>query len=221
MVHRRRKVPAQHFKQLPPYNPFTGEYAQLGDKADLTRVAMIQIAEEDTHDNYVVCRGFDPEAKKFFNAINVGKPYGVRGETGTYTVGEVYIAVKPLTRIGETPGMAETSDGHPADLNEEVGILVDDDDNPIAWILIDDGSGKGGTATMIQCTANGSVSESDATIDVNNVVVMQPVGGTLPGGGISEINNTHDWELDDGALIEAVWNDAEDRWETIQADCPA
>jgi hypothetical protein len=106
------------------------------------------VANADTHDNYVTCRGFDPESQKFLESVNVGKPYGLRG-TYPYQLAEVYPAMKARTRIGDTPGMAEYTTGHPADLDETVEILRDDDGNPIEWLLLDSG-GTGGTAPIIQ-----------------------------------------------------------------------
>jgi hypothetical protein len=91
---------------------------------------------EDTHDNYVVCRGFDPETRKFYDNLKVAKPYGVRG-TFPYQLAEVYPAIKARTALGDTPGVSATTTGQPADLDEEVEILKDDDDNPIAWLLLD------------------------------------------------------------------------------------
>jgi hypothetical protein len=99
---------------------------------------MMQIIEADTYDDYVVCRGFDPDSGRFLNSVNVGKPYGLRGNH-PYNVGEVYAAVKPKTKLGDTPGKAATSAGHPADLDEAVEILNDDDGNPIAWLLLETG----------------------------------------------------------------------------------
>ena len=119
---------------------------------DLTRVPMMQVIEEDTHDNYVVCQGYDPDYDKFFYKLSVAKPYGERGQTGIYNVGEVHPAVKPITIIGTTPGVAETT-GHPADLDEAVVKLTDENGIDVQWMLI--GVGKG----------NGLVGKLDADLD--------------------------------------------------------
>jgi len=109
---------------------------------------MMQVAAEDTHQDYVVCRGYDPRIRKFIDydeedlenkpGIPVGKPYGKRS-TGKYQVGQVFAAAIPVTRIGETPGVAATSQGHPADLDELIEILYDDDGVVVTWLLLDGG----------------------------------------------------------------------------------
>lgn len=124
----------------------TGEHAELLVPGITPHCAMMQVAAEDTHDDYVVCRGYDPRYKKFFDydeddletkpGIPVGKPFGSRSPD-TYEVGQVLPALIPLTRIGQTPGVAADSDGHPEDLDELVEILYDEDDHPINWMLLD------------------------------------------------------------------------------------
>jgi len=135
---RKRRQTAPHFRQLQPFNPLTGQFAKIGVGSEITRVAMMQVSEADTHDNFVVCRGFDPESGKFLNSVNVAKPYGVRG-TNPYVVGQVFAAAKPKTVLGDTPGVAATTVGHPADLTETVEILTDDSGNPVAWTILGDG----------------------------------------------------------------------------------
>ena len=142
---RKRKNPSPHFKLTPPYNPVTGQHEPLqAVKGQKPICAMMQVAAEDTHDDYVVCRGFDPEAKRFFDYIEgdpdkigllVGKPYGVRG-TYPYEIGQVFPAVKPVTKLGETPGVAAESTGHPADLDETIDILYAGS-RVVSWILLD------------------------------------------------------------------------------------
>jgi len=139
-VFRKRASPAPAFKQPAPFNPITGRFAPLGTSGVVTRVAMMQVIEADTHVNYVVCRGFDPETKRFFNTVNVAKPYGIRGAF-RYVVGNVLPAIKAKTILGDTPGVAETTIGHPVDLDETVGILLDDDGIAVSWILLDTGTG--------------------------------------------------------------------------------
>ncbi|GAG43279.1 unnamed protein product, partial [marine sediment metagenome] len=57
MTTRKRRQPSPDFKLPPPYNPVTGEHADLGKKGPIPAVALMQVIQEDTHDNYLVCRG--------------------------------------------------------------------------------------------------------------------------------------------------------------------
>lgn len=139
---RKRRAPAPGFKIPAPFNPITGQHAQIGSHGILSVCAIVQVIEEDTHDNYVVCRGFDPADGRFYNTINVAKPYSVRG-TKPYKVAEVYPAIKALGKLGFSPGVAATTTGQPADLDEEVEILKnetaegEEGENVISWLLLD------------------------------------------------------------------------------------
>jgi hypothetical protein len=128
---------------------------------------MMQIAKEDVHQNYVVCRGFDTRMAKFVDyaagddnkpGIPVAKPYGKRWKSA-YHIGQIFPAILPTQgrpdyvppsptavdwRVGQNPGVAETSRGHPADLSEAINELTTDDGTKyIAWMLLD----SGGTST--------------------------------------------------------------------------
>ena len=134
MTERKRRQPTPGFKLPHPYNPMTGQYADLGKKGPSPVVALMQVIEEDTYDNYLVCRGFDPETRKFYDSINVAKPYGVRGDNA-YEVGRVISCAKSQTQLGTNPGRAETTVGHPEDLDEAIVLLYADDGvSPIEWL---------------------------------------------------------------------------------------
>lgn len=154
---RKRRIPAPHFG-IPgaPFNPVTGQRAQMNPQATPgTILATFQVigddpddeATQDTHENYVVCRGFEPQIDPFFRylhdpktkpdttSIKVAKPYAVRG-TYPYKQGQILVAARILTRLGANQGKAVTSVGHPADLDEQAELLLDDDDVAIAWLDI-------------------------------------------------------------------------------------
>ncbi len=194
MTWRKRRSPAPAFRQPAPYDPRKGRYARVGVEGILSRVAMMQVvgddetvANEDTHDNYVLCRGYDPETRKFYHSVACGKPYGLRG-TNPYQLAEVIPAIKVMTRIGETPGVAETTVGHPADLDETIEILKDDAGHPIAWLLLDTGSGQrfrifrltealafGGTATANPRNWD-EVAGDDVTDTTTEITVWDYIG---------------------------------------------
>jgi hypothetical protein len=146
---RKRRIPAPFFG-IPgaPFNPMTGERAPLApEPVRGTTLALFQVIEEDTHDNYVVCRGHEADSDPTFTylhdpstvptttPINVAKPYVVRG-TNPYVVGQIVVAARIKGKLGYNPGKAETTVGHPADLDEVVELLLDDDDVGIAWLDI-------------------------------------------------------------------------------------
>jgi hypothetical protein len=136
-----------------PFNPTTGERAPLAPPPDAgTRLALFQVigddptdsATQDTHDNYVVCRGYedpdfrylhDPYTFPATTPINVAKPYSLRG-TNPYVLGQVIVAARIKGRLGFNPGKAATTVGQPADLDEEVELLLDDDSKSISWMEV-------------------------------------------------------------------------------------
>ena len=140
---RKRRQPAPSFRRPAPYSGATGQHAGIGPaKVDLTRLAMFQVCVEDTYDNYVGCRGMDPEAAVFFDAdhpMAVAKPYDVRG-TFPYTVGQILVCAKVRTALGDNPGVASESTGQPADLDEEIDMLTTDEGLPIFWLHVGGGS---------------------------------------------------------------------------------
>ena len=156
MTIRKRRQPTPGFKLPPPYSPVTGEHAPLSAQGVFPYVAMMQVAAEDTHKDYVICRGHDVRYNKFYDyaagdpnkpGIAVAKPYGMRRHC-VYRVGQIFAAVIPLQtpnpqpesvpwRVGTNPGVATVSDGHPADLYEEVTELYDDDGKLIVYMFLE------------------------------------------------------------------------------------
>jgi hypothetical protein len=161
---RKRRHPIPAFNILPPYDTASGERERLSPQGIHPYVAMMQVAEEDTHDNYLICRGFDTREKRFIDyesgnadkpGIAVAKPYGQRG-VNQYKVGEVYVAVLPLGapdpdlpfgNLGQNSGKAETTVGHPADLDEKLVFLLSDENIYINWMIVEAGTGGG----LIEC----------------------------------------------------------------------
>lgn len=100
---RKRRRPTAHFKIPPPFNALHGENANLRQEGTSPFCAMMQIAAEDTYDDYVICRGFDPRILRFIDyaegddnkpGISVAKPFGKR-YTGAYNIAEIYPALLP------------------------------------------------------------------------------------------------------------------------------
>ena len=88
MNFRKRRRPTPHFKIPSPFNPITGGFGELEVEGVYPYCAMMQVAADDTYDDYVVCRGFDTRILKFVDyeegssekpGISVAKPFGDRG----------------------------------------------------------------------------------------------------------------------------------------------
>jgi len=172
MTIRKRRQPTPHFRLPPPYEPRSGEHAALQVDGVFPYCAMMQVAVADTHEDYVICRGFDIRIPKFVNyiagdannpGIPVAKPYGKR-VTGMYEVAQVFPAILPLQssnpspssvlwRVGQNPGVSVTTAGHPADLSEEIEILYDDNGYAIDWMLLDTDASDGTNVVLLQAKA--------------------------------------------------------------------
>lgn len=154
---RYRRSATNHFQsKQTPYNAIDGERERLSPKSIRPFCAMMQVAVEDTHDDYVICRGFDTRVMRYFDyvegdpdkkGIAVAKPYGVRG-TKPYVVGEIHAAFLPVLQLSDThgasynPAKAETTVGHPADLDEKIVALNRDDGVAINWMFAEAGTGS-------------------------------------------------------------------------------
>ena len=108
---RKRKLSTPGFSHT-PHNPMRGDRSDLRQDGTTPFCVMMQIAEEDIYDDYVICRGYDTRTLKFVDyaagdasnpGISVAKPYGWR-RTGTYEIGEIYPALLP------TQGNADFAD---------------------------------------------------------------------------------------------------------------
>ena len=156
MTFRKRRNPTPGFNIPPPYEPLEGIRAPLKTEGIFPYCAMFQVATEDTEDDYVLCRGFDIRISKFIDyeadnedkpGIPVAKPYDCR-VAGIYTIGQIFAACLPLQspnpsptavdwRVGQNPGVAETSTGHPASLSEKVEELyTKNDEKLINWMFL-------------------------------------------------------------------------------------
>lgn len=181
---RKRRQPTPNFRLPPPYQPITGVQAPLMVQGIFPYCAMVQVAAEDTHEKYVLCRGHDTRINKFIDyeagnadkpGIPVAKPYGNR-IVGMYQIAQVFPAVLPLQgthpqradwygshaptptsvpwRVGQNPGVAETSKGHPEDLQETIEILYTDEGVVINWMLLDHAN------LLVECCAQEDASRN-------------------------------------------------------------
>lgn len=184
---RKRRQPAPHFK-MPgaPFNPATGENALLGQYPNKgTTLALFQVIEEDTHDNYVVCRGHEADDDPYFRylhdpytvltttPINVAKPYSVRG-TFPYELGQVLVAARIKGKLGFNPGKAVTV-GQPADLDEVISLLTDDAGVGIAWMEV------GGTPSEADGAIFGTWNQYGLIGTSEQSSTMTRSGGTVSG----------------------------------------
>ena len=130
MGFRKRRVATPGFGHV-PYSPIHGEQANLRQDGTAPYCAMMQVAAEDTYDDYVICRGFDTRILKFIDyaegdadkpGISVAKPFGKR-VTGTYEIGEIYPALLPTQGNDEFAGFRQVTyvPPSPASVNWRVG----------------------------------------------------------------------------------------------------
>ncbi len=137
---RKRKNPTPAFGLPPPFNPMTGEFAKLTTPGIYPSCALVEVAAADTHDDYVICRGYDTRDQKFYEydldegkpGIPVAKPFGKRA-AGLYAVGEVYAAFLPQSLIGQNSGTIAAGSTDLLDLE----ILETDDGEYINWMLVE------------------------------------------------------------------------------------
>lgn len=157
---RKRRRPTPGFGIPSPYSPMEGEHADLQVPSLHPYCAMMQVAAEDTLDDYVLCRGFDPRTNKFIDyeegnsdkpGIAVAKPFGAR-RAGLYRIAQIFPAFLPIQgtpnytppspsdvpwRVGQNPGVAETTQGHPVDLDETVDEMTRSDTSEyVNWMMI-------------------------------------------------------------------------------------
>lgn len=170
---RKTRRPTPYFKIPPPFNAVTGEHEDLREYGVYPYCAMMQIADDDEHDNFVICRGFDPRMLRFVDyekgnpqkpGISVAKPFGKR-TVDTYKKAEIYPAVLPIQgndspytspspaeikwRVGQNPGFVSEGQegGQPESLDDEIGILYDHNGKVINWLLLD-GAGSSDLQTI-------------------------------------------------------------------------
>lgn len=165
---------------------------------------MMQVMEEDTYDNYVICRGFDPRILRFMNNISVAKPFGKRNPD-TYKVGEIYPAFLPtqgntnfmdfrnvtyvppspgnvLWRVGQNPGVAVggLDGGQPENLDGQIEILYDHNGKVINWLLID--------APKTGGSVEGPLETAEGGIYVMSVAAASPDSANLVGETVEVID---------------------------------
>jgi len=219
---RPRRQPTPGFKVLPPYDPITGERGRLAPVRAHPYAALFQIAAEDTHEDYVVCRGYDPRDGKFYDydgadalGISVAKPYGNR-TTGLYQVGQIFLALLPLGPIltdtefgplGQNPGTAES--GQPADLDETVSQLEDDNGIGINWMLVDSSGFPwywGKLDGDLEASGSATVSIYIGGVDTGlNVTAYSP---PTQSGTVSSTSD-----------VRIEWSPAEQKWYVTMAPC--
>ena len=77
--------------------------------------------------------------------------------------------------------MAETTTGHPADLDETIEILEDDDENPIWWLLLDVGESSPRVVTV----AKDAGVAGDGATDCTWTYTITSLGGVELATGLS------------------------------------
>lgn len=173
---RKRRRPTPHFKIPSPYNPIQGGHANLRQLGTHPFCAMMQVAAEDTYDDYVICRGFDTRILRFVDyeegnadkpGISVAKPFGKR-MAGTYGIAEIYPALLPTQGNSELADLWRT-------------LFVPPSPTAVEWRV---GQNPGTTATGLD---NGQPDDLTDTINVLydhngkaiNWLLIDSAGGSL------------------------------------------
>jgi len=152
-------------------------------------------ATADTHANYIVCRGFDPVADPNFRflhdpsaaedstPINVAKPYAIRGRF-PYKRGQMVVAAKIRTQIGENQGKFSATTGHPESLTETYSLLLDDSSKAIAWLDI-------GTAPKPSIRFYNNCGETYPGWGVSRVTARDSPTSTVT---VAKVDDTYRWQ---------------------------
>jgi hypothetical protein len=194
---RKRRRPTPHFKIPSPYNPIHGDQANLRQDGVSPFCAMMQVMQEDTYEDYVICRGFDPRILRYMENISVAKPYGKR-TTGTYEVGEIYPALLPTQgnanfmdfrnvtymppspvdvnwRLGQNPGVVTGGQegGQPENLSDAIEILYDHNGKVVNWLLIDAVGGDGAATIQYKIESIELATEGPYTGKIIATVIVE------------------------------------------------
>jgi hypothetical protein len=201
---RKRRRPTPDFQIPPPFNPISGEYQDLRNLGLTPYCALMQVAAEDTYDDYVICRGFDPRMFRFvdyqennFNkpGISVAKPFGSRS-SGIYEIGDIYPALLPIQgteqytppspnavdwRLGQNPGVSTDikDGGQPDDLDSGIDILYDHNGKVVNWLIIQGGTGTGVYIPLNVTQVGGGPGTKDSMAswryDVNHAITNESI----------------------------------------------
>jgi hypothetical protein len=168
---------------------------------------MVQVVEEDTYDDYVVCRMFDTRILKFVESVSVAKPFGKR-IADTYEIGEIYPAFLPTQgnanfmdfrqvvytppspvdvqwRVGQNPGVTVggLEGGQPEGLSDVIQILYDHNGKVVNWLLIDSSEAAESLGSLTGvATAVGTQSGGDHDgLEYADLLVFEASNSTLIG----------------------------------------
>lgn len=97
----------------------------------------------------------------------------------------------------------------------------------MAWLMVEQSDGgewhiiQSNSARTVKATVNegSGVGTGDATYDVDSVTAQS--GSFFAPTSITDVKNTHGWAIDDDAVVQLVYNETEDAWDTVNVNCPA
>lgn len=137
-----------------------------------------------------------------------------------YFVDDLLICAKPMTHIGETPGVPVETESKPGDY---LDIMWDEDGKPISWIDLNVAgrawSNGGNEVRIIKGSLYGALtSATDGELD--GIVTLAGPVVPVTDEPLSVIN-VFSWDADDNAVAMAIWNPDAAQWELFQVECPA
>lgn len=122
--------------------------------------------------------------------------------TETYSTGS---AITVEDTLGSTSAIVVMSDGEKGYAQIQPG-----DGAPVYEVV---SPRLGGDAQIVECLADGVVLAADAAMDVDNVSVVHPRGGSVPSPTLTSVKNFLRYPYDDNTPILAIRNQLNGDWE--------
>jgi len=198
------------------------------DRFDILGIEQPIISPTDNLDEFhrqVAIKGITPNsAYHFGNFVILLEPLAA-GSIGRGCVSGVCPVRLNVTDAAEDDyEFADVKDDDATQLQSaKVGsgrILYRESGTGTKWAVVRLSNAPATDALVIRGQLTGDLATTDSTFEIDGVVVMQPVGGTIAEGNVT-IYNVFNWEGDEDGECMAIWNQDNEHWEAVQVECPA
>ena len=200
------------------------------DRFGILGITGVMIDEDTNPEQFkarIALTGDDPATADHFGKFAIAQQPIAADKMGLAVISG--ISVVQLNVADADHQFADVTDGDASELT-----TVAHGGAEILWQEAGTGTGKWavvrigrrvGPASHIFAQVNGAVADSDETITIDHVSIMQPIGATTyPETGTTaptQIPNTHAGALDDDAWIQAIWDWTAAEWKPYAGDCLA